>query len=75
MYNGAGDIESYNPKEEERHIQRVKEEMQKFTEVQLRFLTFEEKNKNRIQADKEKRIAEKNKTIQKYLTSFGCCSF
>ena len=75
MYNGAvddeNDINHYSP--ELNGHSKKKVEQNNFTEIQLRFLTFEEKNKRRIEADIKKKNGKKIKNIIKWNPCLECC--
>ena len=77
MYSGAVDEDSFihhPPPDLQGHAQDVKQaEQDNFKEIQLRFLTFEEKNKRRIDADMKQKNAEKKKNILKWIHCLKCC--
>ena len=77
MYNGAvdDDSDSNHPTPDlQRTPQKQKEvEQDKFKEIQLRFLTFEEKNKQRIEADIKRKNVEEKKNILKWIPCLECC--
>ena len=77
MYSGAEDEDrdSIHPPPDQRHTQDNKPaEQENFKEIQLRFLTFEEKNKRRIDADMKQKNVQKNKNILKWIPCLECCS-
>ena len=77
MYNGAVDEDSIsNDSPPSPDLQRPSQDVKKdnFKEIQLRFLTFEEKNKRKIIADKIKQQnARKDKSILKWMPCLECC--
>ena len=78
MYSGAEDEDSdsiHPPPDLQRHTQDIKPvEQENFKEIQLRFLTFEEKNKRRIDADMKQKNVQKNKNFLKWIPCLKCCS-
>ena len=78
MYSGVVDENSDShhppPPDLQGHAQYVKQAKEdNFKEIQLRFLTFEEKNKRRIDADMKQKKTKKNKTIVKWIACLKCC--
>lgn len=73
MYNGAVDDENDHYSPELNGHSRKKVEQEDFKEIQLRFLTFEEKNKRRIEADIKQKIVKKKKNIIKWIPCLECC--
>ena len=74
MYNGAVDDENdinHNSPELHGHS-RKKVEQDNFKEIQLRFLTFEEKNKRRIEADIKHKNAKNKKNMIKWIPCLKC---
>ena len=78
MYSGAVDetSDSHHPpppdlQGQAQEVKQAKED--NFKEIQLRFLTFEEKNKRRIDADMKQKNAKKNKNILKWISCLKCC--
>ena len=75
MYNGAvdDDSDSNHPSTELQRTPQKKVEQDNFKEIQLRFLTFEEKNKQRIEADIKRKNVEEKKNILKWIPCLDCC--
>ena len=75
MYNGAvdGDSDSNHPSTELQRTPQKEVEQDNFKEIQLRFLTFEEKNKQRIEADLKRKNVEEKKNILKWIPCLDCC--
>ena len=75
MYNGAvdDDSDSNHPSTELQRTPQKKVEQDNFKEIQLRFLTFEEKNKQRIEADLKRKNVEEKKNILKWIPCLDCC--
>ena len=75
MYNGAvdDDSDSNHTSTELQRTPQKKVEQDNFKEIQLRFLTFEEKNKQRIEADKKQKNVEEKKNKLKWIPCLGCC--
>lgn len=73
MYNGAVDDENDHYSPELNGHSRKKVEQEDFKEIQLRFLTFEEKNKRRIEADIKQKNVQKKKNIIKWIPCLECC--
>ena len=75
MYNGAvdDDSDSNHPSTELQRTPQKEVEQDNFKEIQLRFLTFEEKNKQRIEADLKRKNVEEKKNILKWIPCLDCC--
>ena len=75
MYNGAvdEDSDSNHPSTELQRTPQKEVEQDNFKEIQLRFLTFEEKNKQRIEADIKRKNVEEKKNILKWIPCLDCC--
>ena len=75
MYNGAvdDDSDSNHPSTELQRTPQKEVEQDNFKEIQLRFLTFEEKNKQRIEADIKRKNVEEKKNILKWIPCLDCC--
>ena len=75
MYNGAvdDDSDSNHTSTELQRTPQKEVEQDNFKEIQLRFLTFEEKNKQRIEADLKRKNVEEKKNILKWIPCLDCC--
>ena len=75
MYNGAvdDDSDSNHPSTELQRTPQKEVEQDNFKEIQLRFLTFEEKNKQRIEADIKRKNVEEKKNKLKWIPCLDCC--